>query len=787
MFNMKTKKAIAVLILLISTTVASMAQGIPNQWEFINNYTQLQMGKKGLKNLYNDSIIRKIDLVFPQANYWQLMQQNKNAAINIPATLTYEGTKVLDSVGVRFKGNTSYSRVNGDKKSFNIELDWIKNGADISGYSTMNLNNAFQDESFLREVMYTYSIRRHIPGLKANFSQLTINGQDWGLYPNVQQLNKDLYSDWFTSNDGVSFRAQGVSGGGGPGGGPQWGDGTTALNYRSNPNDYQTYYVLKYSDYANPYDELATLCDKLNNTSLADLEDTMKVYMDLDRTLWFLASEIAFTDDDGYVYKGKQDYYVFKEQATGQFVPMEFDGNSPMAMNKAAAWSPFHNENKVNYPLLNRLLQVPSIRQRYLAHMRTIIAEELDQTAFETRLNYYVSLIDTAVQSDPKKLYSYNDFTSEVNVLKNFVSTRRNSLNSNSEVSQSAPTISSASHYTNNTQWARPNNNQTVDVKATVSSTNGISAVNIYYCGAIYGQFTKALMYDDGAHNDGAANDGVFGATIPGFSGGTWVRYYVEAVSNNAAKSVSYLPVGAEHDVFVYLVVPPTAFNSGIVINEIMASNTTARADNNGDFDDWIELYNTSNNTIDISGWTITDDQFNLTKHVIDNGTTILPGAYHILWADEDGSQGADHINFKLSASGEELLLLNPNKEIVDELTWGALPTDESYARSPNATGNFIVKYHTFAHNNDWPLGVEDMLEASQIAVYPNPANSQLIVSLPGYAVEKLDEIEVLDITGKKLISTAVNHEVQISTASLANGMYILKCGNVSKKFVVQH
>jgi len=372
-------------------------------------------------------------------------------------------------------------------------------------------------------------------------------------------------------------------------------------------------------------------------------------------------------------------------------------------------------------------------------------------------------------------------------VLKNFVSTRRNSLNNNSEVSQSAPTISSASHYTNNTQWARPNHNQTVDVKATVSSTNGISAVNIYYCGAIHGQFTKALMYDDGAHNDGAANDGVFGATIPGFSGGTWVRYYVEAVSNNAAKSVSYLPVGAEHDVFVYLVVPPTASNSGIVINEIMASNTTARADNNGDFDDWIELHNTSNNTIDISGWTITDDQFNLTKHVIDNGTTILPGAYHILWADEDGSQGADHINFKLSASGEELMLLNPNKEIVDELTWGALPTDESYARSPNATGNFIVKYHTFAHNNDWPLGVEDMLEASQIAVYPNPANSQLIVSLPGYAVEKFDEIEVLDITGKKLISTAINHEVQISTASLANGMYILKCGNVSKKFVVQH
>ena len=55
-------------------------------------------------------------------------------------------------------------------------------------------------------------------------------------------------------------------------------------------------------------------------------------------------------------------------------------------------------------------------------------------------------------------------------------------------------------------------------------------------------------MYDDGAHNDGAANDGTYGATIPGHTGGTWVRYYIEAVANNSANSVSYLPVGAEHE-----------------------------------------------------------------------------------------------------------------------------------------------------------------------------------------------------------------------------------------------
>ncbi len=774
-------------VLLLSATLSN-AQGIPDQWEFINNYTQLQMGKKGLKNLYNDSIIRKIELNFPQSNYWNLLTSNYSSGTNLSATLTYEGSTVLDSVGVRFKGNTSYQMVNGQKKSFNIELDWIKSGQDISGYNTLNLNNAFQDRSFLREVMFMFAIRNHVPAAKANFVKLYINGENWGLYPNVQQLNKDLYSDWFTSNNGISWRAISSSGGPGGPGGPGWGDGTTALNYLgANTSSYQSNYTLKYSDYTNPWDELVVLCDKINNTPLSNLEDTLKVYMDLDRTLWFLASEIAFTDDDSYVYKGKQDYYVFKEEATGQFVPMEYDGNSPMDMTKATSWSPFYNENKVNYPLLNRLLQVPSIRQRYLAHMRTIIAEEFDQTTFDNRIDYYASQIDTVVQNDTKKLYSYNQFISEVAVLKNFISTRRNYLNSNAEVAEVAPTISSAAHYVNNIQWQRPANNQTVTVRANVTSTNGINAVNLYYSAAINGQFTKALMYDDGNHNDGAANDGTYGADIPGFSGGTWVRYYIEAVSNNSSYSVSYLPVGAEHDVYVYLVEPAIATSKDIVINEIMAANDAAVADNNGEYDDWIEIHNKSNNAIDISGWSITDDQFNLTKHVFPTGTIINPQGYYILWADEDGSQGADHINFKLSADGEELILLNTNMEIVDELTWTNLPADSGYARDPNATGNFVVKHHTWALNNNWAVGVGEVIDESQIAVYPNPANDVVIVKLSDNAAHQLEIIELLDITGKKLSSTSSEKEVRIPTAHLAEGMYILRLGNVSKKFVIQH
>ncbi|MBK6563684.1 MAG: CotH kinase family protein [Saprospiraceae bacterium] len=61
--------------------------------------------------------------------------------------------------------------------------------------------------------------------VKANFVKLYINDQYWGIYLNVQQLNKDFLEEWYASNDGNNFRADsptGTTGGGGGGGGPQW-------------------------------------------------------------------------------------------------------------------------------------------------------------------------------------------------------------------------------------------------------------------------------------------------------------------------------------------------------------------------------------------------------------------------------------------------------------------------------------------------------------------------------------------------------------------------------------
>jgi hypothetical protein len=765
---------------------AVAAQTWPEEMRFSPDGRQLTMGALLPTGLYDSANVRNIYLDFPQSNYWTLMTSNYQSATYIPASMTVDGV-VYDSVGVRFKGNTSYTMLpqGSQKKSFAVSTNEYIAGQDLMGYNTLNLHNCFQDESFLREVFYLHQIRRHIPAARAAFSHLYINGADWGLYPNVQQLNGDFLKEWFMNNDGINWRCDRPpgTGGGGPGGGG-WGDGTTALNYLGTDSaSYKQYYTLKSSGIAQPWEKLIDVCDALNNTSTANMPSVIPDFLDVDRTLWFLASEIAFSDDDSYVMKGKMDYYVYYDATTGLLTPQEFDGNSVME-NAAVNWSAFYHATNANYPLLTKLLAVPEYRQRYLAHMRTIIAEELDATTAPAILDHYKAQIDALVQSDPKKLYTYSAFTTEVNALKSWITTRRNNLNANAEVAQVAPVISAVS-YTDiaGQAWTAPAANQVAHVTASVSSTNGISAVTLYYSNNVVGNFSKTAMYDDGAHHDGAAGDGTYGGDVPGQIAGTYVRFYVEAAANNTAKSVSFDPPGAEHNVYVYQVQSLGSATTGVVINELLASNTAGVVDEVGEFEDWVELYNNNSFSVDLSDFYLSDNPLNLPKWKFPNNTVIPAGGYLVFWADEDSSQGPTHMNFKLSALGEPLMLLDTVLAIVDSVNFGPQTSDVAYARVPNGTGPFVSQAPTYNAQNT-PVAIVDPRSLA-LQLFPNPAKDRIQVLLSG--VSEAQPMQVRNALGQLMLEGTLHGRASIDVASWPAGVYFLRAGSEARQFVVQH
>ncbi len=766
------QKPLTLLLLSFTLFLQVTAQNLPDEWRISPDGKQLLIGEMPNTGLYDQTIVKSLYLNFSQPNYWTLLQQNYNSHTDLPASLTVDGI-LYDSVGVRFKGQTSYSQtMNSQKKSFNITMDYAISGQDLMGYETLNLNNCFQDESFLRETFYLHSIKKYIPAAKSAYVKLYINGANWGVYPNVQQLNKDYYKEWFLSNDGTNIRADKPPGSpGGPGG---WGDGTAALNYNGpDSSDYKPYYTLKNTNKPDPWSDLISTCDVLNNTPVSSLSSSLPAVLDVDRTLWFLASEVLFSDDDSYIYKGKMDYYIYWEPETGRITPQEFDGNSVMDPQHQN-WSAFYNETNANYPLMNKLFAVPQYRQRYLAHLRTMISEVFDTAGANAIINGYKAQIDTMVQNDPKKLYTYTQFQSEVNVLKNFISIRKNLLNSNAEVAQVAPVITNTAYYTSGNAWTPPVSLQDATVRASATSPSGIFEMNLYYANGLVGNFTKIPMFDDGAHDDGAAADGIYGATIPGQPAGDYVRFYVESSSNNTAKSVRYDPPGAEHNVYVYIVAPAISSDTVVVINEIMASNSSTAMDNAGDYDDWIELYNNGTQPADLSGYILTDNPASINKWTIPPGTILAPNDYLIIWADEDSSQGPLHANFKLSASGESLMLLDAGEALVDSVSWGQQVTDYGYARMPNGTGNFVIQLPTYSANNNATGISETSAAEKQLVVYPNPVSEELTISTGG---NETLQVSVYNAQGQRLLEHELHRTAKIKTDGWQPGIYVIKGG----------
>jgi len=135
--------------------------------------------------------------------------------------------------------------------------------------------------------------------------------------------------------------------------------------------------------------------------------------------------------------------------------------------------------------------------------------------------------------------------------------------------------------------------------------------------------------------------------------------------------------------------------NAQIVINELQASNDTTLTDNFLEYDDWIELHNTSGSSINLAGYFLSDDIYQLTKFQIPttdaNATTIPANGYILFWADDDEVQGVNHSSFKLSSSGETIFLVDPDGvTIIDSLTYEPLTSDQTYKRIPDGSNNLL-------------------------------------------------------------------------------------------------
>ncbi len=132
--------------------------------------------------------------------------------------------------------------------------------------------------------------------------------------------------------------------------------------------------------------------------------------------------------------------------------------------------------------------------------------------------------------------------------------------------------------------------------------------------------------------------------------------------------------------------------NGQVVVNEFMAGNTATLQDEAGEYDDWIELFNTTGASVSLNGYYITDNLDNPCKYRFSSSVSISAGGFLLIYADDDQSQGELHTNFKLSLDGEEIGIFKVSGVdtiLIDSLTFGAQSNDISCGRFPDGNSYF--------------------------------------------------------------------------------------------------
>ncbi len=564
------------------------------------------------QDLYDTSVLRTFDISFHDADWLARLRANYVSQTYILADLMVDGT-LYEDVGVRIRGNTSYTALppGSQKFSLKIKMDQVIVDQELMGYDTINLNNGFRDPTFTREVVYNNFVARFIPNPRASHAVVTLNGENWGVYINVQQGDKRMLRNYFVDEDGLRISC--ANNPNGPG-----------LAYNGpGANGYIAYEIQSDGGLENPLATLIALTNLLSNEPLISWPN-IDTQFAIDPAIWSVVLENLLTDDDSYINKGC-DFTAYRDPIDGRTHLLQRDANETFTQS---TWSPTRNFNLANKPVLSRVLAVPELRQRYFAHYRHAMAE-LSWTNFASIFAAHRDLIDAAVQADTKKLYSHalfqNNFSATVTLpysglaggslvgIEQFVNARATFLAGITELAASGPSLSNAQ--------ALPENPRPIDAVwvtiAAAGNGSSVAAVELFYRPAPTAGYLRVPMLDDGISGDGIAGDGVFGVRLPvAAQPGQRVSWYVGSTAANASLSSSFMPALAERG--------PAVIEYGLNASDGLRITEWMYAGGNGEF---VELSNLSDEPINLAGWSIDDDHALPGAFPLDAAGVLQPGA----------------------------------------------------------------------------------------------------------------------------------------------------------------
>lgn len=703
--------------------------------------------------IFRDDVVGRIDItIHPDTLQW--IYENPDSDIEWHATFQFNNGTVddtIENVGFRLRGNTSRYAA---KKSFKVSFNTFESGRKYYGLEKMNLNGEHNDPTVARsKISWDLCRSMGIPAPRSSYQQVYINGEYFGLYIHVEHIDEEFVDKRYDNQDGNLYKCL-------------W---PADLNYLGSDPDLYKFdqgshrtYDLKTNTGADDYSDIAHFIDVLNNTPIDDLACELEQIFNVQDYLKIAAMDVFTANWDGYIYN-KNNFYLYHNTATGlfEYIPYDLDNtygidwfNVDWAERNIYTW-----DNSGEYrPLYERLMDVPKYKDWFSYYFNQIM-EIMHPDVYDDRLDEIRDQIYPYILDDDFYTYDYgfspDDFLQAYETglgihvpagIKQYIGERINTGSNQIVLNNIQPII-------NYPEAEHSGPGGTFSISVYVFDDDEDVAAGLRYNFNDAGWEVLNLTEGDHGHFTGEID-------IP--AGESTLRYFYEA--EDISGNITQYPC------------EPYEINFGpgeeiqLYINEFLASNATTNADEAGEYDDWLEIYNAGADPIWLGDKYLSDKFDNTDKWPFPD-YTIQPEEYLLVWCDEDQEQGAFHTNFKLSANGEELGIFNNASTgfaPIDTLSFGEQTTDISYGRDPDAGENWIF------YNYPTP-GISNLLSASndlastdkKLKVYPNPISGNVL------HLSEENDYMIFNLSGQ-LMAESLNSKT-IRVDYLPKGLYIIR------------
>ncbi len=790
--------------------------------------------------VFDDSYIHEIRLSFSEAEYWDTLTTwyydfNTFSGEDIPylkASMTFDGNQ-LDTIGVRIKGKSSVFYVPNDKLPFKLDFNEFTQGQTYDGLKKINLHNGFGDPGMLRDFL-GYGFMREV-GVRAPrvaYANVYLNDELWGLYEIIEQVDKTFLENNFASGKGNLWKNQ------------RWSE---LKWYGDDPNTYRDTFELKTNKSEDDWSAFIHFLDVLNNTPDQDFADSIESVFNVDQYLHALAVDIMINNWDSYL-DNERNFYLYHEPKSGKFhwIPWDYNlsmggaittsgdpyppydpscilqtdfsftkNNPSVAFDEysepaAETWywdfgdgtvsttqNPIHvfdsNIEKVEVCLTTTRMENGNTCEQTRCREVDLSDNPSDcETITNGSCPYPATdpIFQQTIEEDPFCCSDDWDVFCEIKY---------------QEIQNNPP---SGFNYDVDYDLNFPillNNPDKILIDRILNVPEFRDRYLDICCVMLEKVFNvnevstkideKANLIRDAVHNDPNymyTHDFFEYDTGNGTGGGNTeipaLRYFmnqrfVQLVSHLAATQHNCAPAFTNlefHD---------------LVINEFVASNQEAGGgipDPAGEYDDWIEIYNNTFQTIDLSDYYLSDDSDNPKKWIFPKGSSIAPNEYLIVWADRDLSQAGLHTEFGLSASGEELLLTHEDETVLDEVQFGAQNTNIASARIPNGSGSFVLQTPTFQQNNEDVNATKNVVIQDQFSIFPNPTDDFISIKFQNDYLLNNWKVTLTNAIGEKIQEQNFSNNktsTKLDVQHLPSGIYFLEIQNgahlQSKKILI--